>query len=63
MFAAVSLRAIASTAHAWMSGFWGFAVARSVLGFRRRLGIPGGSESGSRIIAAEPAIARNGHRI
>jgi MFS transporter, ACS family, hexuronate transporter len=34
MFAAVSLRAIASTAHAWMSGFWGFAVARSVLGSR-----------------------------
>ena len=33
MFAAVSLRAIASTAHAWMSGFWGFAIARSVLGF------------------------------
>ncbi len=33
MFTAVSLRAIASTAHAWMSGFWGFAVARSVLGF------------------------------
>lgn len=33
MFVAVSLRAAASTAHAWMSGFWGFAVARSVLGF------------------------------
>ena len=33
MFIAVSLRAIASTAHAWMSGFWGFAIARSVLGF------------------------------
>jgi len=33
MFLAVSLRAIASTAHAWMSGFWGFAVARGVLGF------------------------------
>ncbi len=33
MFTAVSMRAIASTAHAWMSGFWGFAVARSVLGF------------------------------
>ncbi len=33
MFAAVTLRAVASTAHAWMSGFWGFAVARSVLGF------------------------------
>lgn len=33
MFTAVSLRAIASTAHAWMSGFWGFATARGVLGF------------------------------
>jgi MFS transporter, ACS family, hexuronate transporter len=33
MFIGVSLRAIASTAHAWMSGFWGFAAARSVLGF------------------------------
>lgn len=33
MFLAVSLRAIASTAHAWMTGFWGFAAARGVLGF------------------------------
>src|SRR5580704_7078464 len=33
MFVAVSLRAIASTAHPWVSGLWGFAVARSVLGF------------------------------
>ncbi|HEX5226304.1 MAG TPA: MFS transporter [Bryobacteraceae bacterium] len=33
MFLAVSLRAIASTAHAWMTGFWGFAIARGVLGF------------------------------
>jgi ACS family hexuronate transporter-like MFS transporter len=33
MFVAVALRAIASTAHAWMSGFWGFAGARGVLGF------------------------------
>jgi ACS family hexuronate transporter-like MFS transporter len=33
MFAAVSLRAIASTSHAWMTGFWGFALARGVLGF------------------------------
>ncbi len=33
MYFAVSLRAAASTAHAWMSGYWGFAVARSVLGF------------------------------
>jgi MFS transporter, ACS family, hexuronate transporter len=33
MFAAVALRAAASTSHAWMSGFWGFTIARSVLGF------------------------------
>ena len=33
MLFAVSLRAIASTAHAWMTGFWGFAIARGVLGF------------------------------
>jgi MFS transporter, ACS family, hexuronate transporter len=33
MFAAVTIRAVASTSHAWMSGFWGFAIARSVLGF------------------------------
>jgi MFS transporter, ACS family, hexuronate transporter len=33
MLIAVSLRAIASSAHAWMTGFWGFAIARGVLGF------------------------------
>jgi MFS transporter, ACS family, hexuronate transporter len=33
MFAAVAVRAAASASHAWMSGFWGFAIARSVLGF------------------------------
>jgi MFS transporter, ACS family, hexuronate transporter len=33
MLFAVSLRAIASSAHAWMTGFWGFAIARGVLGF------------------------------
>lgn len=41
MFAAVSLRAVASTAHAWMSGFWGFAAARSVLGFGEGSAFPG----------------------
>jgi len=33
MLMAVSLRAVASSAHAWMTGFWGFAIARGVLGF------------------------------
>lgn len=33
MFAAMSIRAAASASHAWMSGFWGFTIARSVLGF------------------------------
>jgi ACS family hexuronate transporter-like MFS transporter len=33
MFVAVALRAVASTSHAWMSGFWGFSIARAVLGF------------------------------
>jgi MFS transporter, ACS family, hexuronate transporter len=41
MFAAVSLRAVASTAHAWMSGFWGFASARAVLGFGEGSAFPG----------------------
>jgi MFS transporter, ACS family, hexuronate transporter len=41
MFAAVSLRAVASTAHAWMSGFWGFTIARSVLGFGEGSAFPG----------------------
>ena len=33
MFAAMTIRAAASASHAWMSGFWGFSIARSVLGF------------------------------
>lgn len=41
MFAAVSLRALASSAHAAMSGFWGFAAARSVLGFGEGSAFPG----------------------
>lgn len=41
MLGAVTLRAIASTAHAWMSGFWGFAIARSVLGFGEGSAFPG----------------------
>ena len=41
MFAAVALRGAASTAHAWMSGFWGFTAARSVLGFGEGSAFPG----------------------
>ena len=41
MFGAVALRGIASTAHAWMSGFWGFASARAVLGFGEGSAFPG----------------------
>lgn len=33
MIGAMAIRAVASTSHAWMSGFWGFSIARSVLGF------------------------------
>lgn len=41
MYAAVSLRALASSAHAAMSGFWGFTLARSVLGFGEGSAFPG----------------------
>jgi ACS family hexuronate transporter-like MFS transporter len=53
MFAAVAIRAAATTSHAWMSGFWGFAVARSVLGFGE------GSAFPSALKAAAEALPPN----
>ncbi len=47
MFAAVSVRAVASSAHAAMSGFWGFAAARSVLGFGEGSAFPGALKAAS----------------
>ncbi|MFN0164903.1 MAG: MFS transporter [Bryobacteraceae bacterium] len=42
MLAAVSFWSLASTAHAWASGFWGFAFARAALGFGEGATFPGG---------------------
>jgi ACS family hexuronate transporter-like MFS transporter len=42
MLAAVALWSTASTAHAFVSGFFGFAVARAVLGFGEGATFPGG---------------------
>jgi ACS family hexuronate transporter-like MFS transporter len=42
MLAAVALWTAASTSHAWMSGFLGFAVARTVLGLGEGATFPGG---------------------
>ena len=53
MFAALTIRGVASTAHAWMSGFWGFASARSVLGFGE------GSAFPSALKAAAEALPPN----
>jgi len=39
---AVALWTAASTAHAFLSGFWGFAAARAVLGFGEGATFPGG---------------------
>jgi len=42
MYAAVSVWTAASAAHAFMRGFWGFAVARAFLGFGEGATFPGG---------------------
>lgn len=42
MTAAVAFWTLASTAHAWASGFWSFAVARAALGFGEGATFPGG---------------------
>lgn len=42
MIAAVALWSVASASHAWMSGFLGFALARTVLGLGEGATFPGG---------------------
>jgi ACS family hexuronate transporter-like MFS transporter len=42
MLAAVALWTVASTSHAWMAGFAGFALARAVLGLGEGATFPGG---------------------
>ena len=42
MLAAVALWTVASTSHAWVTGFLGFAVARTVLGIGEGAAFPGG---------------------
>jgi len=42
MLAAVLLWTAASTAHAWVAGFWGFVAARGALGFGEGATFPGG---------------------
>lgn len=42
MSAAVAIWTVASTAHAWVSGFFGFAAARGVLGLGEGATFPGG---------------------
>lgn len=42
MLLAVGVWSAASAAHAWMSGFWGFAAARTVLGLGEGATFPGG---------------------
>jgi ACS family hexuronate transporter-like MFS transporter len=42
MLVAVSFWTVASTAHAFVSGFWGFAIARALLGFGEGATFPGG---------------------
>jgi ACS family hexuronate transporter-like MFS transporter len=45
MFLAVGLWTFASTSHAWVSGFAGFAVARGLLGFGEGATFPGGMQT------------------
>jgi ACS family hexuronate transporter-like MFS transporter len=42
MLAAVAVWTAASTSHAWLAGFWGFAAARTLLGLGEGATFPGG---------------------
>ena len=42
MLSAVTIWSIASAAHAWMKGFWGFAAVRALLGLGEGATFPGG---------------------
>src|SRR5215831_2232153 len=42
MLAAVAIWTVASTSHAWMAGFFGFAAARALLGLGEGATFPGG---------------------
>ena len=42
MLAAVGIWSLASASHAWVSGFWGFAAARALLGFGEGATFPSG---------------------
>lgn len=53
MLSAVSLWTLASTAHAFASGFWSFAVSRSVLGFGEGATFPGGLRTAMQTLPAE----------
>ncbi len=47
LLAAVALWTMASTSHAWVSGFAGFAIARAVLGFGEGAAFPGALRTAS----------------
>jgi ACS family hexuronate transporter-like MFS transporter len=42
MLAAVTIWTVASVSHAWVAGFWGFAIARTLLGLGEGATFPGG---------------------
>ena len=47
MLAAVAIWTVASVSHAWVGGFWGFAVVRTLLGLGEGAAFPGGFRAAS----------------
>jgi ACS family hexuronate transporter-like MFS transporter len=53
MIAAVALWSVASASHGWMSGFWGFAFARGLLGLGEGATFPGGLRTAVETLPAD----------
>jgi MFS transporter, ACS family, aldohexuronate transporter len=53
MLAAVSLWTVASVSHAWVGGFWGFAIARTLLGLGEGATFPGGFRTATDSLPAD----------
>ena len=63
MLAAVAIWTAASAAHGWVTGFVGFAVARTVLGVGEGAAFPGGFPHRSRVAPDPQPIEGDGARL
>ena len=53
MLAAVAIWTVASVSHAWVAGFWGFAIARTLLGLGEGATFPGGFRTATDSLPAD----------